>query len=76
LDVAIEAARQLGARQIVALTGVDPDSPRQSQIDRFVSNLAWAASRAGDEGLTLCLEPTNSRPHGAGDWRGEPGDGD
>jgi hydroxypyruvate isomerase len=61
LDVAIEAARQLGARQIVALTGIDPDSPRQSQIDRFVSNLAWAASRVGDEGLTLCLEPTNAR---------------
>jgi hydroxypyruvate isomerase len=61
LDVAMEAARRLGARQIVALTGVDPDPPRQSQIDRFVSNLAWAASRVTDEGLTLCLEPTNAR---------------
>ena len=61
LDVAMEAARRLGAQQIVALTGVDPDSPRQSQIDRFVSNLAWAASRVADEGLTLCLEPTNAR---------------
>jgi hypothetical protein len=40
LDVAMEAARRLGARQIVALTGVDPDSPLESQIDRFVSNLA------------------------------------
>ena len=61
LDVAIEAARRLSARQIVALTGVDPDSPRQSQIDRFVSNLAWAASRVADEGLTLCLESSNAR---------------
>lgn len=61
LDVAMEAARRLGARQIVALTGVDPDSPRQSEIDRFVSNLGWAASRVADEGLTLCLEPTNAR---------------
>jgi hydroxypyruvate isomerase len=61
LDVAMEAARRLGARQIVALTGVDPDSSRQSEIDRFVSNLAWAASRVADQGLTLCLEPTNAR---------------
>jgi hydroxypyruvate isomerase len=61
LGVAMEAARRLGARQIVVLTGVDPDSPRESQIDRLVSNLAWAASRVGDEGLTLCLEPTNAR---------------
>lgn len=61
LDVAMEAARRLGAQQIVALTGADQDSPRQSQIDRFVSNLAWAASRVADEGLTLCLEPTNAR---------------
>jgi hydroxypyruvate isomerase len=61
LDEAVEAARRLGSRQIVALTGFDADSPRQSQIDRFVSNLAWAASRVADEGLTLCLEPTNAR---------------
>jgi hydroxypyruvate isomerase len=61
LSVAMEAARRLGARQIVALTGVDPDSPRQSQIDRFVSNLAWAAPWVADEGLVLCLEPTNAR---------------
>jgi hydroxypyruvate isomerase len=61
LEVAMEAARGLGARQIVALTGTDPEWPRQSQIDRFVSNLAWAASRVGDQGLTLCLEPTNAR---------------
>lgn len=61
LEVAMEAARGLGARQIVALTGSDPESPRQSQIDRLVSNLAWAASRVADQGLTLCLEPTNAR---------------
>jgi hydroxypyruvate isomerase len=61
LDVAMEAARRLGAQQIVALTGVDQNSPRQSEMDRFVSNLAWAAPRVSDEGLTLCLEPTNAR---------------
>jgi hydroxypyruvate isomerase len=61
LSVAIDAARLLGAREIVALTGVDPDAPRQGQIDRFVSNLSWAAPRVASEGLSLCLEPTNAR---------------
>jgi hydroxypyruvate isomerase len=61
LDVAVEAARRLGARQIVALTGGDESSSRQAQIERFIANLAWAASRVADEGLTLCLEPTNAR---------------
>jgi hydroxypyruvate isomerase len=61
LSVAIDAARRLGAREIVALTGVDADAPRQGQIDRFVANLTWAAPRITSEGLTLCLEPTNAR---------------
>jgi hydroxypyruvate isomerase len=61
LGVAIAAARRLGASQIVALTGLDADASRRSQIDRLVSNLVWAASRMADEGLTLCLEPTNAR---------------
>jgi hydroxypyruvate isomerase len=61
LSVAIDAARRLGAREIVALTGVDADTPRQIQIDRFVSNVTWAASLVANEGLTLCLEPTNAR---------------
>jgi hydroxypyruvate isomerase len=61
LDVAMEAARQLGARQIVALTGADESSSREAQIERFIANLSRAASRVADEGLVLCLEPTNAR---------------
>jgi hydroxypyruvate isomerase len=61
LSAAIDAAKRLGSRQIVVLTGVDPDAPRPMQIDRFISNLAWAARRIADEGLTLCLEPINAR---------------
>ena len=61
LSAAVDAARRLGSRQIVVLTGADADAPRQMQIDRFVSNLAWAAPRLADEGLTLCLEPISAR---------------
>ena len=61
LSAAIVAARRLGSRQIIVLTGADADTPRQMQIDRFISNLAWAAQRLADEGLTLCLEPINAR---------------
>ena len=61
LTAAIGAARRLGSRHIVVLTGADVDAPRPMQIDRFVSNLAWAAPRLADEGLTLCLEPINAR---------------
>jgi hydroxypyruvate isomerase len=61
LSAAIVAARRLGSRQIIVLTGVDVDTPRQMQIERFVSNLAWAAPRLADEGLTLCLEPLDAR---------------
>jgi hydroxypyruvate isomerase len=60
LSAAIVAARRLGSRQIVVLTGADADTPRQMQIERFVSNLAWAAPRLADEGLTLCLEPIDA----------------
>lgn len=60
LSAAIVAARRLGSRQIVVLAGADANTPRQTQIDRFVSNLAWAAPRLADEGLTLCLEPINA----------------
>jgi hydroxypyruvate isomerase len=61
LSAAIAAARRLGSRQIVVLPGANTDAPRQMQIDRLVSNLAWAAPRLADEGLTLCLEPINAR---------------
>jgi hydroxypyruvate isomerase len=61
LAMAIAAARRIGARQIVALTGLDAHLPRQDQIARFMSNLAWAASRVVDEGVILCLEPVSAR---------------
>ena len=60
LSAAIGAARRLGSRQIVVLAGTNADTPRQMQIDRFLSNLAWAAPRLADEGLALCLEPIDA----------------
>jgi hydroxypyruvate isomerase len=61
LRAALAAAKSVGARQIAVLTGVDPDQPRERQIEAMIGHLTFAAPRAADEGVTLCLEPTNAR---------------
>jgi hydroxypyruvate isomerase len=61
LRSAFDAARRLGARQIAVLTGLDPDQPRERQIETMIDRLAWAAALAESEGVCLCLEPTNAR---------------
>ncbi len=58
---AIAAARRVRSKQIAVLTGEDPSSPRERQIDTMIANLRWAADVVASEGLTLCLEPTNAR---------------
>ena len=61
LRSAFDAAKRFGSKQIAVLTGADADQPRARQLETMVARLAWAASRAESEGLTLCLEPTNAR---------------
>lgn len=61
LRSAFDAARRLGARHIAVLTGHDPGSPRQRQIETMIGRLAWAARLAASEGVSLCIEPTNAR---------------
>jgi hydroxypyruvate isomerase len=58
---ALAAARRLRAEKIAVLTGEDPSSPRERQIESMIANLHWAAGIVASEGLTLCLEPTNAR---------------
>jgi hydroxypyruvate isomerase len=58
---AMDAARRLGAKQIVVLTGLDPEAPRERQVDALIANLRWTGEIANAEGLVLCLEPTNAR---------------
>lgn len=61
LECAMAGALQIGARHIAVLTGAQEGAPREAQIEALIANLRWAASRAEANGLTLCLEPTNSR---------------
>lgn len=58
---AMAAAGRIRAKQIAVLTGEDPETPRERQIEIMISNLRWAAEIAASEGITLCLEPTNKR---------------
>jgi hydroxypyruvate isomerase len=58
---AMAAAGRIGAGQIAVLTGEDPATPRQRQIETMTANLRWAANIVAAEGLTLCVEPINAR---------------
>jgi hydroxypyruvate isomerase len=61
LRSAIAAARRIRASKIAVLTGQDPSSPRERQLETMTACLRWAADIAASEGMTLCLEPTNVR---------------
>ena len=58
---AAEYASALGASLIHVMAGVVPHSGRVQALDTYASNLRWAARLAADRGLTLLLEPLNSR---------------
>lgn len=61
-DAAIEGAasyaRALGSRLIHVMAGLEPKGASRAV---FVANLARAADRVRDEGLTLVIEPINTR---------------
>lgn len=57
----IATARRIRADKVAVLTGEDPSSPRERQIEAAIANLQWAAAIVASEGLSLCLEPTNAR---------------
>ncbi|MHA7926928.1 MAG: hydroxypyruvate isomerase [Marinobacter sp.] len=62
VDRAIEYARALGCRQLNCLAGPKPASIADDIAwQTLVDNVAWAAARLADEGITLCLEAINSR---------------
>ncbi len=62
IDRAIEYAQALGCRQLNCLAGVRPNSLQESLAwETLVANVAYAADKLADEGITLCLEAINSR---------------
>ena len=62
IDVAIDYARAIGCRQINVLAGVAPeDTDTETLEGTLLANLRFAAKRMGEHGLTLLLEPINTR---------------
>lgn len=59
-DRALEYATGLGAGMIHVMAGV-VTGDRQAAVDTFVSNLSSAAPDAAAHGITLLLEPLNTR---------------
>jgi len=61
---ALDLAEQVKATNLNVLTGYfDPALSQQEMIDCLVENLQWAATRAGDCGISLLLEPLNAHTH-------------
>jgi len=59
---ALEYARALGCRQMNCLAGIAPRGvPEAALRETFVGNVRWAAAELAREGLTLLLEPINTR---------------
>ena len=58
IEQALQYTQVLGNRLIHVMAGLVADG---AERDTFVANLARAANRAGDEGITLVIEPINTR---------------
>ncbi|MEK9775116.1 MAG: 2-oxo-tetronate isomerase, partial [Quisquiliibacterium sp.] len=62
IDKAIEYARVLGCPRVHVMAGLlKNESERNAQRELYVQNLAWAASRLGEAGLDMLIEPINTR---------------
>ncbi|HEY0818347.1 MAG TPA: 2-oxo-tetronate isomerase [Rhizobacter sp.] len=62
IDQALEYAAALQCPRVHVLAGlVPPDADRVPLQALYVRNLAWAAQRAADAGVTLLIEPINRR---------------
>jgi hydroxypyruvate isomerase len=59
---AIEYATVLGCPQVNCLSGVGPEDAAPEQLhETFVGNLAWAAGELSKAGISLVIEPINTR---------------
>ncbi|MGB7542823.1 MAG: hydroxypyruvate isomerase [Burkholderiales bacterium] len=59
---AIDYAKALGCRQVNCLAGLaPPDMAGATLRETFISNLRYAAFELGREGMTLLIEPINTR---------------
>lgn len=62
VEPAIEYAQAAGCRQLNCLAGVAPPGvERQRLLDTLTANIDYAAERLGRAGMTLLIEPVNTR---------------
>ena len=60
-DRALDYARVLGVQTIHCMSGVPQPNERARARDTFLKNMAWASDSAHAAGVTLVIEPLNSR---------------
>jgi 2-dehydrotetronate isomerase len=61
-DRALHYARVLGNRRVHVMAGLrDAATPLEAQRELYLRNLAWAAAQAQPEGITILIEPINTR---------------
>ena len=62
IETALERARILGNTRLHVMAGlIDPSQPHQLQRGVYLKNIAWAASEARADGMTIVIEPINRR---------------
>jgi 2-dehydrotetronate isomerase len=62
LDQALGYAQALACPRVHLMAGLQqPDVARQTQLDTYQRNLAWAAQHSAGSGVDLLIEPINTR---------------
>jgi hydroxypyruvate isomerase len=62
VDAALGYARVLGNRKLHVMAGlIAPDEPRERHREIYLQNLAYAAKAAQADGITIVIEPINTR---------------
>lgn len=62
IDTALDYARVLGNRKLHVMAGlIGVDQPRERHREVYLKNLAYAAKAALAEGITVVIEPINTR---------------
>ncbi|WP_273860081.1 2-oxo-tetronate isomerase [Photobacterium sp. GSS17] len=62
VDTALHYARVLGCPKVHAMAGIiDPRFSDEQHLETFVANIRYAADQFAQHGITLLIEPLNSR---------------
>ncbi len=62
IDMALDYARELGSRRLHVMAGlIAPGEHRARHREAYVENLAYAAAQAESLGITVVIEPINTR---------------